>query len=367
MIKKSGSEEIIRVYYTAFLYSEYVLRKFLLDYPGVGREIKEFQTDMRSVVKDICNISTQIDPAFLLDRLIENEAFLHSEEYGCDVFAGAIHERFQKSLQSVKNYDVYKVFDSLDIILRKVPQVRDFIKSLVVLSLELGVYVSHADKIKNGYKIDKIINMDKEYLMQHIFFKNDVCLNLKSNFIKFKEHIYEIADIDENVPGASSTDESQKLISDDEQEESKEKWLKIYVDVNHREYGVNDSLDMVRRALIALKFKSVDKMVENYDQCRDVVDVYFEKSLLRSSTEEVLKKIFGILLADASEKKLKIKDVMFEINKKYGIRIKEGCSEECNSECPDIDICCRMAQKLREVACMSIENGKIVTSKGIKN
>ena len=118
MIKKSGSEEIIRVYYTAFLYSEYVLRKFLLDYPGVGREIKKFQADIRSVVKDICNISTQIDSAFLLDRLIENEAFLHSEEYGCDVFAGAIHERFQKSLQSVKNYDVYKVFDLFDIILR---------------------------------------------------------------------------------------------------------------------------------------------------------------------------------------------------------------------------------------------------------
>ena len=43
MIKKSGSEEIIRVYYTAFLYSEYVLRKFLLDFPGVEREIKKIQ------------------------------------------------------------------------------------------------------------------------------------------------------------------------------------------------------------------------------------------------------------------------------------------------------------------------------------
>ena len=73
------------------------------------------------------------------------------------------------------------------------------------------------------------------------------------------------------------------------------------------------------------------------------------------------------MLADASEKKLKIKDVMFEINKKYGIRIKDSCTEECNSECPDIDICCRMAQKLREVACMSIKNGKIVTAKEIKN
>ena len=56
-------------------------------------------------------------------------------------------------------------------------------------------------------------------------------------------------------------------------------------------------------------------MVENYDQCRDVVDVYFEKSLLRSSNEEVLKKVLGILLVDASEKKSKIKDVMFEITR----------------------------------------------------
>lgn len=43
MIKKNGSEDIIRVYYTAFLYSEYVLRKFLLDFPGVEREIKKIQ------------------------------------------------------------------------------------------------------------------------------------------------------------------------------------------------------------------------------------------------------------------------------------------------------------------------------------
>ena len=365
MIKKNGSEDIIRVYYTAFLYSEYVLRKFLLDFPGVEREIKKIQVYIRGVCKSICNISNRIDSAFLLDRLIENEAFLHSEEYGCDVFAGAIHERFQKSLQSVKNYDVYKVIDTLDIILSKDPQIRNFIKWLVVLSLDLGVYVSHADKIKRGYKIDKIIDMNKEYLMQHIFFKNDVCLNLKSVFIKFKEHLYEIAGIGENVPGASSTDESQKLISDGEQEKSKEKWLKIYVDVKHREYGIKESLDIVRRALLVLEFKSIDKMVENYDQCRDVVDVYFEKSLLRSSNEEVLKKVLGILLVDASEKKSKIKDVMFEISKKYGIKIKDGCFEECNSECPDIDICSRMAQKLREVACMSIENGKIVTSKGI--
>lgn len=363
MVKDLSLNEINRIYFTAFFYSEYVLRKMVQEFQGMSEAVASWKREIANAVTVNYGQSKCFDPSDLLDGLIEYEAFKHSKKYNCDVFAGALHQRFQRRAQAG---DLHEIFYMLENIQDNNEYFYEAIESLVEFSLYYGVYASHIDNFnKYEYEISKIIHVDKTYLLKHIFFKRADRIGINCEFVDFDEYIYLGEDIGHYAPKKDRENLTEQQIKEIERDEFIERSLKIYIDVTHNEYSLDAAMNCVNRALIAVKFNDICDMIENYASCKDFINLYFEKELLRANERTVLNKIFGLLMFDEKlNGNTTYKELMFIVNEKYKFTIKQKCKDKmCSKNCEGVDDCLRMAQNLLKVASQSINQGRIITSK----
>ena len=197
-----------------------------------------------------------------------------------------------------------------------------------------------------------------------MFFKDFESFGLNRDFVDFGEAIYNgecehglLPQPDEKLPPEDAICEPEGYF--------KSRSLKVYIDINHRDFDLQTALDCVGSIIIASRFSEMEEIISNYDQCKGFLNMYFEKALFRSKQDEVIGKLLGILIYDEKmDCSSSIKDLLLEVWGKYGLRVKNECYEEtCSADCENIDVCTRNASRLYDVAARSIASGKIITSK----
>ena len=363
MVTSISSDKISTAYYTAFFYSEYMFRKIMCCRPKLLEDIGKLKHLLERMIESSGIDFKGVDQSYLLDRLVEYLAFFHSDEYNCNVFAGAIHQRYQARLNAIDDGQIQRLLEMLKSEKKDHDVFYTIIDDLIRLSLKFGIYVSHLDSFKN-YEIDRIKDGDSAYLLKHVFFKDFESFGLNCNFVDFDEAIYNgeceyglLPQSDESLTPEDAICESEDYF--------KSRSLKVYIDINHKNFDLQTAFDCVSSIIIASKFSEMEEIISNYGQCKSFVNMYFESALFRFKKDEFIGKLLGILIYDEKMGcSSSIKDLLLEVWGKYGLKVKNECNEEaCRADCVNIDICSRTASRLYDVADRSIASGKIITSK----
>lgn len=363
MVASISSDKISTAYYTAFFYSEYMFRKIMCCRPKLLEDIGKLKHLLERMIESSGIDFKGVDQSYLLDRLVEYLAFFHSDEYNCNVFAGAIHQRYQARLNTIDDDQIQRLLEVLKSEKKDHDVFYAIIDDLIRLSLKFGIYVSHLDNFKS-YEIDRIKNGDSAYLLRHVFFKDFESFGLNRDFVDFDEAIYNGECEHGLLPLLDESLTSEDAICEPD-DYFRSRSLKVYIDINHKNFDLQTALNCVSSIIIASRFSEMKEIINNYDLCKGFVNMYFGKSLFRFRKDEVVGKLFGILIYDEKMScSSSIKDLLSDIWGKYGLKVKKDCNEEaCRASCINIDVCSRNASRLYDVAGRSVASGKIITSK----
>lgn len=389
-----------RLYFTAYLYSEYVLRNIESNKPELLEWLKNIKIMIREnldifyndIYKYICDniqnnikngthtnihenisndyyeaISDEFSVNILLDTILENECFFNSSEYECDLFSGSLLKRLT-SRKEYKGISI-KYVDELNEYLRSSSQFKEIVK----ISLEEGIYMTHLDSFRSEkYYLTIPDPLPKKLYLRHIFFKDE------KSFWKGDKHIYY------NIPEYNIANK-RSLINDWERrsefsmfsedlethlmEKELERELAIYFPIFDDNFDLNTYLSQAQSIIVASRLDNIESIIDNYKKYSYFIDRFFSKDIHRFLEYETKGKILGILLWDGMRYSNSISKLIESISKKYNTRLfsPEHCSEAiCTSHCASSSNCSLMAKRLYKVADQSIKNKKIITSKELK-
>ena len=115
---KDINSKTIRIYYSAFLYTEYILRNAI----SANKYILNAVCDIKKTIKSINN---KYSPQLILDSMIELECYYESYYYKCKLFCGSIFKKYTNR----KEYKLSTVFDE-DIMYVK--QSKKYLKTIYI-------------------------------------------------------------------------------------------------------------------------------------------------------------------------------------------------------------------------------------------
>lgn len=190
---KEPNNQIMRLYYSAFLYTEYILRNTI-------STDKYFLTAVCDIKETIKNINDRYSPQLILDSIIELECYYESYHYNCKLFCGPILKKYtnrkEYKLSTVFDEDIMYVYKAI----KKIPKDYLYLKEITKYSLQEGVYISHIDTFQNeNYYIDAPEKRSKEYYIRHLFFKDDNSFWGNIHHIAYEETDYSGAELDESI------------------------------------------------------------------------------------------------------------------------------------------------------------------------
>lgn len=400
-----------RLYLTAYLYSEYVLRNIEKNNPDLLEWLKYIKSNVCDIIDDIynniyteiCNyisindtyipedifdiISNEFSIDILMDAILENECNINSDKYDCDLFSGAILKRLSSRNEFINNDLFVKCVNIINEYLMDeliCPQFQE----LVRLSLKEGIYMTHLDSFRNEqYYLTIPDPLPKEFYLRHIFFKSE------KSFWKNDKHIYY------NIPEYSIYNRknlikewkeqlrSRTLHKDKDREnrvkfstlredlkaylmqQELERELAIYFPIFDDNFDLDTYLSQSQSIIIASRLDNLEPIIDNYKKYSDFIERFFTKDIYRLIEDEVKGKILGILIWDEMRYSNSISHAISSISEKYKTRLfsPKSCYEPiCKKNCVSSSDCMSIARRLYKVADQSIKNKKIITSKELK-
>lgn len=355
--KKLGLE-FSRLYFTAFFYSEYVLRHYEKNHS----EIVECVTRVTTYIKKLYRCSEE-EAIYYLDYIIEKLAYSFPEKFHCTISANSILKRNHDRLDSIKkiykethdeiiipeksrkhvtayrhvlkddckeklNFTNYgKIIDSLEECLFTNNNYYDDVYKILISSLEEGVYMSHVTSFRlNSYDFNLLGNLeipDKGFFFKHIFYKKDDLVRDNLSFVsykpldnkKIKSDIYAQQEIDfDNIEydeeTECATDDDFDIDIDTQYDDFYNSILDMYaiqitVDIrqHHENFSIKSVLDSITSSILATLFPDVTVAIESFDvSFQPYIDKFFKESFYRTDTKELKHRLIGLLVWDLKNK-----------------------------------------------------------------
>uniref|UniRef100_UPI00267061FF hypothetical protein n=1 Tax=uncultured Bilophila sp. TaxID=529385 RepID=UPI00267061FF len=315
---------IKRIYYTAFLYAEYIFRNIEKNYSELVRSVKFFK-------ELIQKNSPHFDADVILDSVLELECYYNSEKYDFELFCGACYRKY--CLRPEFEQDNFREYVEFiyDIIQDKTlyPEFQKIVK----ISLSEGIYITHIDSFrKKKYYYQSIPeNLPGSYFLKHIFFKNDSSFWGDAKYIKYRGPDELIPRNEEQLGQEWEHNEGIKLTTKEEyiHDYLSESSLTVFIPPFEGDINLEKILEQIEIAVIGLRLDSIESTLNNYSKYKNFINQFFKKGLYRETKKEFEKKILGLLLYDEYLPEHNFRYAIEKLYKKYNIRI--------NSSCPYID------------------------------
>lgn len=312
----------MRLYFTVFLYAEYVLRNIEYNNPDLLELVKKIKQWLK---KDFPKYPAEL----LMDAVLECECFHHSDEYDCELFTGPILKRYESKLNRYEN-QVYEFDDIIGEIIRNIRE--DFyfseFQKLVTCSLENGIYITHLDSFRDeGYSFDIPTSLPKNCYLQHIFFKNEKSFWNDIKHIEYTVPQYNPCDeeiLEKLWENSSSIFKGEK--KDFLAEEKHDRELSVYIPIFEDSFNIDTLFAQTQAIIIASRLENLETIIDNYKKYKYFIDLFFRNDIHRCTDQELGNKILGLLLWDEKRTSNKISDAIESLSKKYGCTLfKNNC------------------------------------------
>ena len=345
---KDINGKTIRIYYSAFLYTEYILRNAI----SANKYILNAVCDIKETIKSINN---KYSPQLILDSMIELECYYESYYYKCKLFCGSIFKKYtnrkEYKLSTVFDEDIMYVYETI----KKIPEDYLYLQEITKYSLQEGVYISHIDTFQNeNYYIDAPEKRSKEYYIRHLFFKDDNSFWGNIQHIAYEETDYSGAELDESIL------ESREDITLYYKERQKRNHFCFYIDINDKNFNLKEVLIQIQAIIIGAKIEKIEDIFDDALNYKYFIDLFFKKGIHRISESEMQGKILGLLLWDERQAMSSNIEAMDSFCKKYHYKVKKDCTQQiyCTRECLETG-CNAILENYFRATNSSIENKKI--------
>lgn len=345
---KKPNNQIMRLYYSAFLYTEYILRNTI-------STNKYFLTAVREIKETIKNINDRYSPQLILDSIIELECYYKSNHYNCKLFCGAIFKKYTNR----KEYKLSTVFDEVVMYvyeeIKKIPEDYLYLQEITKYSLQEGVYISHIDTFQSeNYYLDMHEKLSKEDCIRHIFFKDDNSFWGNIQHIAYEETDYSGAEFDKPIL------ESREDIILYYKERQKRNHFCFYIDINDKNFNLKETLIQIQAIIIGAKIEKIEDIFDEALNYKYFIDLFFKKGIHRINESEIQGKIIGLLLWDERQLMPSNIEAMDSFCKKYHYKVKKDCTQQiyCTRECLETG-CNAILENYFRATNSSIENKKI--------
>ncbi len=392
--------QIQRLYYTAFLYSNYALRHIEREYPTLTEKVSNYKKtiiDCFDMINKENDNKIKVDIKELFDYLIESYCYLNSEQYGINLFSGAILKRYaSRSISNYKNIEAIK-----DVLINSLENDSDFIQ-IIKLSLKYGVYVTHLDDFRNDIKsINLFSELTKEDCLKHLFYKDDMSFWGTENHVKYEptqyspfteEEIIKIYDSQRdnylklieksNITKDSSDYKYISLIDKDEfiNNEKNRNMLHLYIPIYESDFNIIKYLKEIKCILIANQFEDFYKLFDERKDYQCFIELFFKNYIKNNEIDEMVNRVVGLYLWDEvinNKKNLDDAFIEFANNNSYKLGYcvdckfynseeKEHCKRKpicnerkCDKTCYKECNCNDRISKIYDNAKKSIEKGII--------
>ena len=394
--EKKQELEFSRLYFTAFFYSEYVLRNYEKNHP----EVVECVTRVTSFIKNLYNCSEE-ESIYYLDYIIEQLAHSSPEEFQCTLCANSIlkrnHDRrdamrkihdnthnkiiiSEKSRENVTAYkyilkDDYKEkinFKNCEKAIYRLEEcllIENYYNDLCTIlnySLLEGIYLSHITSFRpNKYNFNLLKSTDKKFFFNHIFYKKDHLLQDSPSFVSYKhlekneikpnsekyDHFeinFEDIEYDEDTECAPDDDLDIDFdfdinaINDDIYNTILDIYaINITVDIrqHHENFSIKSVLNSITSSILVASFPDITVAINSFDvSFQPYIDKFFKKSFYRTDEKELKHRLIGLLLWDLKNK-YNIKKGDFQLYaedylNQYGVRLTP---RDENQSCYELD------------------------------
>ena len=215
------------------------------------------------------------------------------------------------------------------------------------ISFKYGVYAAHVATFKNkNYDINIL---DYKRISRHterLYFKKSIVDKLL-------------------CPAVIVTDPGEScFVMDDSLKQDK---LAFHVDLDSKEYKFESAVETIKSIMsLYIYEKDPNTHINNYSTVSSYLNMFFPKTMHRISIDEAINRLIGIIMYDyvKNNTSMNITAVAKHFCKNLIIRPNLNCTKNDNFEtCVSSDSCFRNYIKLYKVACKSIDQGCICTSK----
>ena len=329
-----------RMKLTAFFHTEYTYR-FLENQEFSDQLLSDIHV-LQSFLREVMGEHYDVHD---IDFILDYHEFIQFSDSKTDLFRDLLNKR---SSLHVKEY-TYNT-PSIQEIHRNILSQDNLTHALgrvASISFKYGVYAAHVATFRRkGYFIEMLEYGSISCCTEKLYFKNSIAEKLL-------------------CPAVIVTDPGESCFAIGDS--SKHDKLAFHIDLDSKEYNFESAVEAIK-SIMSLYIYENDpgRLTNDYGAVSSYLSMFFPKTMHRVSIDEAISRLIGIIMYDYVKKNtsMSITAVAKHFCKDLMLRPDLNCTKKDNFEtCENCDNCLRNYNKLYKVACKSVDQGCICTSK----